>query len=269
MLGSRPCDAGVAEIACAMAMFDLSGKVALVTGASRGLGAEIATTLAAQGAKVMVNYYNSREAAAKIVAAIQAAGGIAELTQADILDEQACTNLVDATKAAFGALDILVINATPPQKMAPISDYSTDDYRSMLDAFVMSPFYLTKVALPLMKEQKSGRIINITSEVVDNGITDYSAYVAAKGGQQSWTHTMARELAPFGITVNNVAPGWIPVERHGEDPVEEKAAYTAGVPAGKMGTPKDIASAVAFFASDEASFINGQSLAVNGANTVG
>ena len=252
-----------------MAMFDLTGKVALVTGASRGLGAEIAKTLAAQGAKVMVNYYKSHEAAANIVAEIRVAGGVAELAQADVLDEQACASLVGTTNAAFGALDILVINATPPQKMAAIEDYSADDYRSMLDAFVMSPFYLTKAALPLMKKMGSGRIINITSEVVDNGITEYSAYVAAKGGQKSWSHTMARELAPFGVTVNNVAPGWIPVERQGEDPVEEKVAYTARVPAGKMGTPRDVASAVAFFASEEAGFINGQSLAVNGANTVG
>lgn len=250
-------------------MFDLTGKVALVTGASRGLGAEIAITLAEQGAKVMVNYCNSREAATRVVATIQAAGGIAELCQADILNEQECVELVGSTKETFESLDILVINATPPQKMAPIGEYSSEDYRSMLDAFVMSPFFLTKATLPLMKQCGSGRIINITSEVVDNGITEYSAYVAAKGGQQSWTHTMARELAPFGITVNNVAPGWIPVERHGEDPIEEKAAYTAGVPAGKMGTPRDIASAVAFFASNEASFVNGQSLAVNGANTVG
>ncbi len=252
-----------------MAMFDLTGKVALVTGASRGLGAEIAITLAAQGAKVMVNYHNSGDAAAEVVATIQAAGGVAELCQADVLNQQQCAELVEATAKAFGSLDILVVNATPPQKMAPISEYTSDDYRSMLDAFVMSPFYLTKSVLPLMKKRGSGRIINITSEVVDNGITEYSAYVAAKGGQQSWTHTMARELAPFGITVNNVAPGWIPVERHSEDLLEGKEAYTAQVPAGKMGTPRDIASAAAFFASEEAHFINGQSLAVNGANTVG
>ena len=250
-----------------MAAFRVDGKVALVTGASRGLGAAIAKGLAAQGAKVVVNYFGSAGAAVEVVESIQAAGGEAVAMQANVLDEMECHNLVRRVQREFGQLDILVLNATPTQKMEKLEDYDAEHHRSMLDAFVMSPFYLTKAAVPEMKERGWGRIINITSEVIDNGITHYSAYVAAKGGQHAWTRTMSRELASFGITVNSVAPGWIPVERHGQDPVEEMAAYTAKVPAGKMGAPEDIANAVVFFASEEAGFINGQSLAVNGANT--
>jgi 3-oxoacyl-[acyl-carrier protein] reductase len=249
--------------------FRIDGRVALVTGASRGLGAEIAQTLAAQGAKVVVNYHQNESAARKVVSAIEERGGTAVAMQADILNEEACAILVEAVHSEFGTLDILVLNATPPQKMERLEDYDAEHHRSMLDAFVMSPFYLTRSALPSMKSEGWGRIINITSEVIDNGITEYSAYVAAKGGQHAWTRTMARELAPFGITVNNVAPGWIPVERHSEDPVEAMEAYTSRVPAGRMGTPKDIANAVVYFASDEANFVNGQSLSVNGANTTG
>ncbi|MFC4991494.1 SDR family NAD(P)-dependent oxidoreductase [Rubritalea tangerina] len=252
-----------------MATFSLEGKVALVTGASRGLGATIARVLASLGAKVVVNYYQSAEMADEVVRSIRAKGGEAEAVQANILDESACKKLVGCACDLYGKVDIMVLNATPTQTMLPMESYDAEHYRSMLDAFVMSPFYLSKAALAGMKERKFGRIINITSEVIDNGVTDYSAYVAAKGGQNSWTHTMARELGEYGVTVNNVAPGWIPVERHEEEAEEAMEGYRQGVPMKRMGSPEDVAHAVAFFASNEASFISGQKLSVNGANTVG
>lgn len=217
----------------------------------------------------MINYHSGSSDAENVAKEIRENGHTAHVIQGDALDETSCAEMVAQTKQQLGSLDILVINATPPQKMAPIEQYSQEDYQSMLDAFALSPYYLTKHALPGMKEQQWGRIINITSEVIDNGITDYSAYVTAKGAQATWTHCMARELAPHGITVNNVAPGWIPVERHTEVPADAMAEYTSRVPAGHMGRPEDVAHAVAFFASNEAGFINGQSLSVNGANTVG
>jgi len=248
--------------------FQIAGKTALVTGSSRGLGAAIAMTLAAQGANVVVNYHQNREQADTVVKSILANGGKAKAVQGDIMSEASCGDLIKDAEACFGKIDILVINATPPQRMASISDYTAEDYQSMLDAFVLSPFHLSKAVIPHMKAQQWGRIINITSEVIDNGVTNYSAYVAAKGGQANWSQCMARELAPDGITVNNVAPGWIPVERHSDELLEAMDGYINNVPAGKMGTPEDVAYAVAFFASNEASFINGQSIAVNGANTV-
>jgi 3-oxoacyl-[acyl-carrier protein] reductase len=118
-----------------------------------------------------------------------------------------------------------------------------------------------------MKQQRWGRIINITSEVFHRAVAPFSAYVAAKGGQIGWSRSMARELAPFGITVNMVAPGWIPVERHANDPQEEKDAYRALIPMRRWGTPQDVADAVLYFASEEASFVTGQTLCVNGGMT--
>lgn len=249
--------------------FSINGRIALITGASRGLGAAIAKVLAGQGAKVLVNYFQGKEAAQTVVSQIRENGGQAEVVQGDIMSEEGCRGLVEEASKIWGAIDILVCNATPPQTMLPVASYSAQDYKSMLDAFVMSPFHLTQAVLPGMREQQWGRIINITSEVTDTGITDYSSYVAAKGGQQAWTECIARELAPCGITVNSVAPGWIPLKRFPEVPAEAMQAYTDTVPAGRMGVPEDVAHAVAFFASEEANFINGQSLAVNGANTTG
>jgi 3-oxoacyl-[acyl-carrier protein] reductase len=137
----------------------------------------------------------------------------------------------------------------------------------MLDFFVKSPYLVARRGLPHMKVKKWGRIVNITSEVFPRAVAPFSAYVAAKGGQIGWSRSMSRELAPFGITVNMVAPGWIPVERHEKDPQEAKDAYLREIPAGRWGTPLDVANAVLFFASDEASFITGQTLCVNGGMT--
>jgi len=121
--------------------------------------------------------------------------------------------------------------------------------------------------LSQMKEKSWGRIINISSEVYQLSVSPFSAYVSAKGGQIGWTRSMSRELAPHGITVNTVNPGWIPTERHDNDPQEEKDAYLSQIPAGRWGTPSDVGEAVAYFASEEAGFITGQTLCVNGGNS--
>ena len=167
----------------------------------------------------------------------------------------------------LGAIDIIVPNATPPQPQMPIEEYDEDFYRSMLDFFVMSPFLLAQAAVPGMKERGWGRIINITSEVFAASNPNFSAYVAAKGGQIGWSRSMSKELAPFGITVNMIAPGWIPVERHAADPQEDKDGYLAQIPAGRWGKPEDIGNAVKFFALNASSFITGQTLHVNGGMT--
>ena len=252
-----------------MKPFSLRGKVALVTGSSRGLGAEIARTLASQGASVVINGVSNQENAQCVTDEIRKQGGVACMVMADVSTEKGCVTLLEQAVSQLGDVDILVVNATPFQPVEKLEDYSLADYESMLAAFAHSPFLLAKQVLPKMKEKGWGRIINITSEVIENGITNYSAYVTAKGAQNSWTHCMARELAPFGITVNNVAPGWIPVERHEDGDAESMNAYLARVPAGRWGTPKDVANAVLYFASEEAGFVNGQKLSVNGANTVG
>lgn len=126
---------------------------------------------------------------------------------------------------------------------------------------------LAQAVLPGMKKRKGGRIINITSEVFHCSVPEFSAYVAAKGGQIGWSRSMANELAPFGITVNTVAPGWIPTERHENDPEDAKNEYLKTIPIGRWGTPEDVGNAVVYYSSDEASFVTGQTLCVNGGRT--
>jgi 3-oxoacyl-[acyl-carrier protein] reductase len=169
---------------------------------------------------------------------------------------------------ALGPIDILVINATCHQPELPFEQYDWPFFQTMLDYFVKSPVLLMQACLPDMKQRNWGRIIHITSEVVAMASAPFSAYVAAKGGQTGLALSTARELAGSGITVNMVAPGWIPVERHAQSSPESLLAYAAGVPAGRMGTPQDVAPSVVYLASEEARFVTGQTLSVNGGNTV-
>lgn len=248
--------------------FRLDGLVAWITGSSRGLGRVIAETLAAAGAKTVVNAYANHDQGESVVASIRSAGGEAMLVTGDAMDEREIDRMASEIESHFGPVDIIVANATPHQSMKPLEDYTWAEHQSMVDAFIKSPFLLAKRLLPSMKDRQSGRIINITSEVFLAGVPKFSAYVAAKGGQIGWSRSMANELAPHGITVNTVAPGWIPVERHDEVSEIDKASYLATVPMARWGKPCDIAHAVTFFASAEASFMTGQTLVVNGGRTL-
>ena len=247
--------------------FSLSKKVALVTGSSRGLGYGVAKSLGNAGAKVVINYLNDRDSAEKALESLKADGTHAMLVREDVSDPEQIASLVEAVEEKFGSLDILVPNATPDQPQKPIEEYDAEFYRQMYDFFVMSPFHLAQAVLPGMKKRGHGRIINVTSEVFHCSVPEFSAYVAAKGGQIGWSRSMANELAPFGITVNTVAPGWIPTERHENDPEEDKNAYLKTIPLGRWGKPEDVGNTVSYFASDEASFITGQTLCVNGGRT--
>ena len=249
--------------------FSLEGRVALVTGSSTGLGKAIAHGLAAAGAKVAINYANNRERAEATFAEFRAAGHEGALVRGSVIDETAVEGVVAATTQALGPVDILVLNATPDQPQKPIEQYDWAFYQSMLDFFVKSPYLLARAVLPGMKQRRFGRILNIGSEVFDRGVPNFSAYVAAKGAQNGWTRSMAGELAPFGITVNILAPGWIPVERHENDPQAMKDAYRALIPMQRWGVPDDVAGAAVFLASEAAGFITGQNLSVNGGMTVG
>ena len=245
----------------------LKGHVALVTGSTTGLGLGIAKILGAGGAKVVMNYYNDDERAERSFAEFKSAGGEGLLLKANAIDEGAITDLVERAQSQLGAIDIIVPNATPEQPLKTIEEYDWDFYQQMLNFFIKSPYLLTRAVLPQMKESGWGRIINISSEVYQLSVSPFSAYVSAKGGQIGWTRSMSRELAPHGITVNTVNPGWIPTERHENDPQEEKDAYLSQIPAGRWGTPSDVGEAVAYFASEEAGFITGQTLCVNGGNS--
>ena len=250
-----------------MSMFSLEGHVALVTGSSTGLGKAAAMALGKAGAKVAVNYFNNDERAEAALTELKEAGIECILVKSNVVEEADVDRMFTEIETQLGPVDILVVNATPDQPLKPIEEYDWEFYQQMLDFFVKSPYLLTRRALANMKEKGWGRIINVTSEVFHRSVSPFSAYVAAKGGQIGWSRSMATELAPFGITVNTVAPGWIPTERHETDPQEMKDGYLSIVPMGRWGSPDDVAYAIVYYASDEASFVTGQSLCVNGGNT--
>ena len=251
-----------------MPPFTLANRVALVTGSSTGLGKATAACLGKAGAKVAVNYANNRSRADAALAELRGDGITAELFQADVTDAAEVDRMVTAIEHSLGPVDIVVLNATPAQPLKPIEEYDWAFYQQMLDFFIKSPYLLARRVLPGMKTRGHGRLINITSEVFLLGVQPFSAYVAAKGGQTGWSRSMANELAPDGITVNMIAPGWIPVERHENDPQEDKDAYLASIPMGRWGKPEEVGWAAAYLASDEAAFVTGQTIAVNGGKTV-
>jgi len=248
--------------------FSLAGRVALVTGSTTGLGKAMAIALGRAGAKVAINYQHNTARAEQAFAEFKAAGGNGLLVRGDVSSETDVPRLVAEIAASLGPVDILVVNATPDQPHKPIEDYDWAFYQQMLDFFVKSPVLLSKACLPHMKEQRWGRIINIGSEVVARGVPNFTAYLAAKAGQNGFNRGLATEVARWGVTVNMICPGWIPVERHAHDPQEEKDGYRALIPADRWGVPEDLAGTVVFLASEASSFVTGQNLHVNGGMTV-
>jgi 3-oxoacyl-[acyl-carrier protein] reductase len=213
-------------------------------------------------------YLQNKAAADNICERIRNAGGRAHSFQADVREENEVARLIFDVTQVFGDVDILVPNATVPQPFLSIEEQTWSAYLTQLEFFVKSPLLLVKLVLPGMRLHGFGRIINIGSEVAELGNPKFANFVSAKAAQLGLTRSWARELATNGITVNLVAPGWIPTERHADATREEIDAYSTNVPMKRMGTPEDVAKLVAFLASDATSFITGQSFAVNGGNTL-
>ena len=174
------------------------------------------------------------------------------------------SELVAAVTDRLGPIAVLILNATGPQPESPLMDVAWEDHLAQLDFFVRSPVLLARTIVPDMRARGFGRIVHIDSEVADRPPPGRSAYATAKAAQIGLMRSWVRELAPFGITVNAVAPGFIPVERHADVTAEVRGSYLATVPAGRMGTPEDIAHAVSFLASDGAGFVTGQRIVVDG-----
>ncbi len=243
-------------------------KVALVTGASRGLGAVISTALAADGWAVAINYSRDGDGARRVAETIATAGGTARAFRFSAIDKAQIEAGVAEIAETLGPIDLIVNNATGPQPAMPIMQQSWQTYIDQLEFFLKGPLELLQAVLPDWRRRKSGRIINIGSEVAELGLANVGHYAAAKGAMLSMTRSWACELAPDGITCNLIAPGWIPVERHADVAQEDIDAYLALTPLAHFGVPQDIADAVVFLASDKAGFITGQKLAVNGGRTL-
>ncbi|MFC1463555.1 MAG: 3-oxoacyl-[acyl-carrier-protein] reductase [Candidatus Brachytrichaceae bacterium NZ_4S206] len=244
-------------------MGQLQGKSAIVTGASRGIGRAIAIELARRGAAVVVNYKASEAAAHEVVQTITEAGGKAIAFKADVskLDEAAA--LVKAALDAFGKLDVLVNNAGTTRDTL-LMTMSEDDWDAVINADLKSVFNCCKAAIRPMIRARSGRIINISSVVGLAGQGGQTNYAAAKAGVIGFTKSLAKELGSRNITVNAVAPGFIPTALTDVLSEEQKQAILKATPLGRFGAPEEVAYAVSFLASDEAAFITGAVLSVDG-----
>ena len=242
---------------------NLTGKVALVTGASRGIGQATAIELAKAGADIVVNFIGNEAVAQETVAAIEALGRKAIKIKADVGNAEDVQAMVDEAVAAFGHIDILVNNAgiTRDGLLIRMKD---SDWDEVLNINLKGVYLVTKAVAKLMVKQRAGRIINMTSVSGVTGNVGQANYAAAKAGVIGFTKTCAKELAARGITVNAVAPGFIETAMTDVLPEKIKEGIAATVPFGRMGQPEEIASVVTFLASDFASYITGQVLNVDG-----
>lgn len=241
----------------------LDGKVALVTGASRGIGKSIALLLASCGADIAINYAGNTEAAEKTKGEVEALGRKAIVIQTDVADIEACEAMLAEVVEKLGRIDILVNNAGITRDVL-LMRMKEADWDAVISTNLKSVFNCTKAALKYMMKARSGRIVNISSVVGATGNVGQANYAAAKAGILGFTKATAKEVATRGITVNAVAPGFIATDMTAVLPEKVVENLKANIPMGRLGEPEDIAKAVAFLVSDEAAYITGQTLHVNG-----
>jgi 3-oxoacyl-[acyl-carrier protein] reductase len=244
-------------------MIDLTGKSALVTGGSRGIGRAIVLALARQGADVAFTYKGNTDAAAEVAAAVEALGRQALVHRADVSDPDAAEGFVAAAFGAYGRIDILVNNAGITRDDL-VMRMSVDAWREVIDTNLSGTFYTIKAAMRPMLRARQGRIVNVSSVSGQAGNAGQANYSSAKAGLIGLTKAVAREVASRGITCNAVAPGFVLTELTAGLPGAIQDGIRSATPLGRFGTPEEIADAVAFLASDEAAYITGQVLAVDG-----
>lgn len=244
-----------------MGRFD--GKSAIVTGASRGIGREIAILLGKEGARVAVNYSGSKEKAEEVVELIKQSGGDAFAIQANVSDADQVKQMIDATMENFGSIDFLVNNAGITRDNL-LMRMKEDEWDDVIDINLKGVFLCTKAVTRQMMKQRAGKIVNLASIVGVIGNPGQANYVAAKAGVIGLTKTTARELATRNITVNAVAPGFITTDMTDALPEEVKTQMLGSIPLGKLGSAEDVAGAVAFLLSNDANYITGQTIHVDG-----
>lgn len=242
-------------------------SVALVTGGSRGIGRAICLELARRGAAVAVNYSGNEGAALETAEACRSLGAQAEVFRADVSDPAACEELVKAVKDRFGKLDILVNNAGITRD-GLLMTAKAEDLDQVLDTNLKGAYFCMKAASKLMMRQRYGRIVNLSSVVGVRGNPGQTGYAASKAGLLGLTKAAAKELATRNITVNAVAPGFIDTDMTAVMPEQAKNAMLSTIPMGRPGAPEDVARAVAFFAEEDAAYVTGQVLCVDGGMAV-
>ncbi|MFE2545041.1 SDR family NAD(P)-dependent oxidoreductase [Actinacidiphila glaucinigra] len=247
-------------------MTGATGRVALVTGGSSGIGAAIARLLAARGMRVVVNYLCSDKAAAEVVAAIAAAGGQAMAVQADVRETAAVERMVERVSAAWGGVDVLVHNALIPYAVASFQDMTWEELGGKLDAEMRAAFTVTKAVLPAMTGQRWGRIVYLGTGLSRRPREGMIALGTAKAALEQFARYLAQELGPQGITVNVVAPGPVEETRMSQHVLDDalKQRQVAATPLGRLAHPADVAQAVAFYADEDNAFMTGTTAAVDG-----
>jgi 3-oxoacyl-[acyl-carrier protein] reductase len=247
---------------------NLSGRAAMVTGGSRGIGRAMCLALATDGVSVIVHYNTNANAALEVVEQIAQAGGMASALQANLVDPRAIDQLMAEAMQQFGSVDILVNNAGE-MTTAPVSEMSDEVWEQTLALNLTAAFRCARACIPLMKERKWGRIINVSSQAAFTGSAKHAHYAAAKAGLLGFTYSLAKEVGEFGITVNAVSPGRILTDMIVEQIPKREAEWLKQTPLQRFGQPEEVAQAIVFLASDRASYITGANLHVNGGLVMG